>query len=315
MAATIVAVSAAMAAMPLVGELSLLLAVMLVLGTAEGALGVGGNALMVWVHGRGVAPFMNALHFAYGVGGFIAPLIIARTLSADNTIRTSYFVLAAFILPTAILLLRIASPPSAVAKTDDGIRGGKIDFRLVFLIALLLCLYIGAEVSFGSWIYSYVLKLNIGNETKAAFLTSLFWGSLTLGRLLGVPIGARFRPRTILLADLIGCFASVGIAIVWPESITAITIATVLAGLSMASVYPTALTFAERRMTITGQVTGFLIVGGSVGGMIVPLVIGQLFEAIGPRVMMFTILADLLLLLAVYFVLVSRHVVPQQAKA
>jgi len=62
-------------------------------------------------------------------------------------------------------------------------------------------------------------------------------------------------------------------------------------------------------MTITGQVTGFLIVGGSVGGMIVPLVIGQLFEAIGPRVMMFTILADLLLLLAVYFVLVSRHVV------
>ncbi len=315
MAATIVAVSAAMAAMPLVGELSLLLAVMLVLGTAEGALGVGGNALMVWVHGRGVAPFMNALHFAYGVGGFIAPLIIARTLSADNTIRTSYFVLAAFILPTAILLLRIASPPSAVAKTDDGIRGGKIDFRLVFLIALLLCLYIGAEVSFGSWIYSYVLKLNIGNETKAAFLTSLFWGSLTLGRLLGVPIGARFRPRTILLADLIGCFVSVGIAIVWPESITAITIATVLAGLSMASVYPTALTFAERRMTITGQVTGFLIVGGSVGGMIVPLVIGQLFEAIGPRVMMFTILADLLLLLVVYFVLVSRHVVPQQAKA
>lgn len=315
MAATIVCVSAAMAAMPLVGELSLLLAVMLVLGTAEGALGVGGNALMVWVHGSGVAPFMNALHFSYGVGGFIAPLIIARTLSADNTIRTSYFVLAAIILPTAILLLRIASPPGATVKTDAGTRGSKSDYRLVFLIALLLCLYIGAEVSFGSWIYSYVLKLNIGNETQAAFLTSLFWGSLTLGRLLGVPIGARFRPRTILLADLIGCFVSVGIAILWPESITAITIATVLAGLSMASVYPTALTFAERRMTITGQVTGFLIVGGSVGGMIVPLVIGQLFEAIGPRVMMFTILADLLLLLVVYFVLVSRRVIPQQAEA
>jgi FHS family Na+ dependent glucose MFS transporter 1 len=315
MAATIVAVSAAMAAMPLVGELRLLIAVMLVLGTAEGALGVGGNALMVWVHGSRVAPFMNALHFSYGVGGFIAPLIIARTLSADNAVRTPYFVLASLILPTAILLLRIASPPSAAVETDDRTSRAKSNYPLVFLIALLLCLYIGAEVSFGGWIYSYVLKLNLGNETHAAFLTSLFWGSLTLGRLLGVPIGARFRPREILLADLIGCFVSVGIAIIWPQSVSAITTATVLAGLSMASIYPTALTFAERRMTITGQVTGFLIVGGSVGGMIVPLVIGRMFGSIGPRVMMFTILADLLLLLVVYLVLVSRHVVPQQAEA
>ncbi len=291
MAGTIVAVSAAMATMPLVDELPLLLTVMLVLGTAEGALGVGGNALMVWVHGSRVAPFMNALHFSYGVGGFISPLIIARTLSSNNAVRMPYFVLAVLILPAAILLLRLASPQSATVETEDRPSGGKSNYWLVFLIALLLCLYIGAEVSWGSWIYSYVLKLNIGNESMAAYLTSLFWGSLTIGRLLGVPIGARFRPRAILLADLAGCFVSIGIAIIWPTSITAITVATVCAGLSMASIYPTALTFAERRMRITGQITGFLIVGGSVGGMIVPLLIGQMFESIGPRVMMFTILA------------------------
>ena len=309
MAGTIVVVSAAMATMPLVDQLPLLLTVMLVLGTAEGALGVGGNALLVWVHGRSVAPFMNALHFSYGVGGFIAPLIIARTL-ANNAVRMPYFVLAILILPAAILLLRLASPTNTTVEPTDQATDGKSNHWLVFLIALLLCLYIGAEVSWGSWIYSYVLKVNIGNESMAAYLTSLFWGSLTIGRLLGVPIGARFRPRAILLTDIVGCFVSVGIAIIWPTSITAITVATVCAGLSMASIYPTALTFAERRMKITGQITGFLIVGGSVGGMIVPLVIGQMFESIGPRVMMLTILVDLLLLLVVYVVLVSRHVVP-----
>ena len=68
----------------------------------------------------------------------------------------------------------------------------------------------------------------------------------------------------------------------------------------MASVYPTALTFAGRRMKITGQVTSFLLVGGSAGGMIVPFLIGQMFESIGPRVMMLTILVDMSLAVVVY---------------
>ena len=57
-------------------------------------------------------------------------------------------------------------------------------------------------------------------------------------------------------------------------------------------------------MKITGQVTGFLVVGGSSGGMIVPLLIGQMFESAGPRVMMFTILFDLIVAVAVYLFLV-----------
>src|SRR5690348_9545295 len=49
MAAMIVAMSATMALMPTIPVLGVLLAAMLALGTAEGALGVGGNALLVWV--------------------------------------------------------------------------------------------------------------------------------------------------------------------------------------------------------------------------------------------------------------------------
>jgi FHS family Na+ dependent glucose MFS transporter 1 len=180
----------------------------------------------------------------------------------------------------------------------------RINYKIVTLIALLLCLYIGAEVSYGNWIYTYVLKMNLGDENKAAYLSSIFWGALTAGRLLGVPIAARLRPRTILLADLIGCFVSISIAILWSTSIIAITIASLCIGLAMASIYPTAVTFAERRVQMTGQVMSYLLLGGSVGGMLVPLLIGWLFESIGPRVMMFTVLIDLLLAFAVYLFLV-----------
>ena len=303
MAVMIIAMSAMLALVPIIPTLSILAATVVVLGTAEGALGVGGNTLLVWVHESRVPPFMNGLHFFYGVGGVLSPLVIALALRFVDSAAAVYYVLAVLILPAAAVLLSLPSPQNQQASQEHS-NAGRINYKLVVLIALLLCMYIGAEVSYGGWIYSYVLKMNLGDENMAAYLTSVFWLSLTAGRLVGVPLAARSRPRTILLADLIGCFISIGIAIVWSTSLAAITVATVAIGLSMASIYPTALTFAERRMEMTGLVTGFLIFGGSVGGMIVPLLVGRMFESIGPRVMLFVILFDLIIAVMVYLLMV-----------
>ena len=319
MAAMIASMAATMALLPLVPSLGMLLTVMLALGTAEGALGVGGNALLVWVYQRRVPPYMNALHFFYGVGGLISPLIIAKTLDLKGDTVFSYFVFAVVILPAPAFLLALPSPPSPSSPTGpseapststealpvEAARTDLANSRILWLIALLLGLYVGGEVSYGGWIYSYVVQTKLGDENLGAYLTSVFWASLTAGRLIGVGIAARVRPRTILLGDLIGCFISLGIALLWPSHVGAITIASAGIGLSMASIYPTALTFAERRMKITGRVTGLLIVGGSAGGMIVPLIVGQLFDSVGPRVMMFTVLADLTLALMIYVLLVA----------
>ena len=37
-------------------------------GIAQGMLNVGGNTLLVWLHGAKVAPWMNGLHFFFGIG-------------------------------------------------------------------------------------------------------------------------------------------------------------------------------------------------------------------------------------------------------
>jgi FHS family Na+ dependent glucose MFS transporter 1 len=325
MAAMIVSMSVTLALMPMAGTLGVLLSVMLLLGIAEGALGVGGNALLVWVHQSRVAPFMNALHFCYGVGAFVSPLVIHLALKNRDTTTAAYLALAVLVLPSAIWLLMLPSPrnpsPHIEANSDGsepGQEGGapsgaapdpssvaRVNYKVIVLVALLLGLYTGAEVSYGSWIYSYVLRMNIGGEDIAAYLTSAFWGSLTAGRLLGVPLAAKFKPGKLLLADLFGCFASLAVALVWSNSATAITVASIGAGLSMASIYPMALSLAERRSRITGKVTGYLLLGGSVGVMVVPFLIGQMFDKNGPRVMMITILFDLIGALAVYLILAA----------
>jgi FHS family Na+ dependent glucose MFS transporter 1 len=175
---------------------------------------------------------------------------------------------------------------------------------LVGLIALFFFLYVGAEVSFGGWIFTFTTALKLANAAEAAYITSAFWGSLTIGRLLAIPIATRVRPRMMLFTDLLGCLASVGIILLWSNSLVAVWLGTLGIGLSMASIFPTTLSFAERRLTITGQVTGWFFVGAGAGGMVLPWLIGQLFDSVGPRVTMLGILGDIILESFVFVILI-----------
>ncbi|MCK5428431.1 MAG: hypothetical protein KAI94_03115, partial [Anaerolineales bacterium] len=214
------------------------------------------------------------------------------------------WILALLILPVAIWVLRLPSPnpPTETEKS----RAGGVNYLLVSLVAAFLFLYVGAEVGYGGWIFTFaVQQLNLSGVAAAAYLTSAFWGALTLGRLLSIPIATRLRPRTILLADLVGCLASIAVLLLWSESIIAIWIGTLGLGLFLASIFPTTLTLAERRMTITGRVTGWFFVGVGAGAMTIPWLIGQLFESAGPQVLLFILVVDLLLALGLYFVLIA----------
>jgi fucose permease len=79
-----------------------------------------------------------------------------------------------------------------------------------------------------------------------------------------------------------------------PRSFAAVLIGTIGLGLSMASIFPTTLSFAGQRMRMTGQLTGWIVLGSSAGAMILPLIIGQFFQSVGPSVLMIVIAIILL---------------------
>ncbi|MCP4537418.1 MAG: MFS transporter [Chloroflexi bacterium] len=312
MAAVLIVMVVMLALVPLLPLLWLLAIVLMVLGMAQGTLDVGGNTLLVWVHRDKVGPFMNGLHFFFGVGSLLAPIIIAQVVLIGGSIAASwnslaaYWVLALLMLPVIAWLLRLPSPQTQTVSEDEPEGERQVNHLLVALIALFFVIYTGAEVGFGGWVFTYAVKVNLGTETSAAYLNSVFWGALTLGRLLAIPIAARVRPRFILLSDLVGCLASVGVILLWPNAPTMLWLGTFGLGFSMASIFPTMISLAERRMTITGKVTSWFFVGTSIGGMFLPWLIGQLFESVGPRAMMFAVLVDLVAAMFV-FVGVMRY--------
>jgi FHS family Na+ dependent glucose MFS transporter 1 len=322
MSAMLVLMAAMLALIPVIPTLWLLTIAWLFVGVASGALDVGGNTLLVWLHGRQVGPYMNALHFFFGVGSFLAPLMVAQALVLSGDIRGAYWILSALMLPVALWLLRLPSPRSP-AHAGDPLPGDsqpagastagveqaepaqvtarqRYERRIVVFTCLLLLLYVGAEVAFGGWIYTYAVALGLTDATTAAYLTSAFWGALTLGRFLSIPLATRFRPRMILLTDLLGCLASVGVLLLWPGSAAATWLGALAMGLAMASIFPTCITLAGRRIPITGRVTGWFLVSSSLGGMSLPWLIGQLFEPIGPQITMGIILLDLVAALIAY---------------
>ncbi len=293
-----------MSLIPLMPLLWFLGLVIFVLGFAESTLDVGGNTMLVWVHGHKVAPFMNGLHFFFGVGAFLSPIIIAQAVLMNGDITWAYWILALLLLPVAIWLMRVPSPARQIDSANRPIRSANYFF--VGLTALLFLLYVGAEVGFGGWIFSYAVALNLADKTMAAYLTSGFYGAFTVGRLLSIPLVAHFRPRSVLLSDLAGSLFSLGLIVLWPTSSVVVWLGTLGFGLSMASIFPTVFSMAERKMTITGQIAGTFFVGATLGAMSIPWLVGQLFELMQPQAMMVFLLIDLALASVVVIILHRR---------
>jgi FHS family Na+ dependent glucose MFS transporter 1 len=296
-------IAAAAALVPVMRSLWYLVTVLFLLGIAQGALDVGCNILLTWVHGEKVGPFMNGLHFFFGIGSFVAPLIFAQVVRATGDIQWAYWLFCLLSLPVAAWLWTLPSPE--VRKEAPHLPERKSSTGLVILFVAFFAAYVGMEVGFGNWIYTYSTRLNLANETIAAYLTSAFWGSFTVGRLLGIGISARLRPQTILILDFAGCLAGFGIILLWPASVLALWIGTVVLGLAMASVFATAMALAEKRLGLTGSITGWFLVGGGIGGMFFPWFIGQLFERIGPRITMPVLIITTLLNMCLLVALIA----------
>jgi len=274
---------------PLMTVLIALALIVFVIGMAGGSIDVGGNTLLVWLFKDGVGPYMNALHFFFGVGALLSPLLIAQVMAFGGGITGAYWLLAILLLPTAFLLFRLPSPH--IPYQSDGESASKPRWLLVFLIAAMFFFFVGAELSYGGWIYTYALSLNLAGITTAGYLTSLYWGSLTLGRLVNVPVAARVRPRYMLMADLTGLVLSLMLLLLWPTSSILVWIATFGMGFSMASAFATLMALGEHHIDITGRITSLFLVGGSLGSMTVPWIIGQFFEAYGAYTMILWVLA------------------------
>lgn len=294
---TIFFMSIFMGSVPLVGSLIILLVVFWFIGATQGMLDVGGNTLIVWLHGSKVGPFMNGLHFSFGIGAFLSPIIIAQVITTQPA-GQAYWILGLLLIIPMLWFFPLPQPhPTHDVSKENNHRSNP---RFLYFLMLFFFVYPAFESGYGGWIFTYTIEMKLGDPAAAAYLTSIFWGTLTFGRFLAILLAIRFQPRKILISNLIGISLGLSIILLWPHSKTALWTGTAIFGTSIASIFPMNLAWAEQNMAITGRVNGLFFMSASAGGMLFPLLFGQLFAYFGPQTIMQAIFIDLILAIAIF---------------
>eukprot|EP00484_Ammonia_sp_Unknown_P028014 CAMPEP_0197047412 /NCGR_PEP_ID=MMETSP1384-20130603/22924_1 /TAXON_ID=29189 /ORGANISM="Ammonia sp." /LENGTH=600 /DNA_ID=CAMNT_0042479327 /DNA_START=96 /DNA_END=1898 /DNA_ORIENTATION=- len=152
---------------------------------------------------------------------------------------------------------------------------------VVLSCAFFLAVYVGSEVAFGGYITTYSMQHLQASDSVGRYMSAVYWGGLSFGRLAAVYISKKLRPIHMLIFDLLGCFVAASILYIFESSLTATWCTSVLYGFFMASIFPCIFLIAEETVKIDGKYASIMIFGASLGEFIIPTTEGNLMHYFG----------------------------------
>jgi FHS family L-fucose permease-like MFS transporter len=209
----------------------------------------------------------------------------AYRLEQAHLVQGPYLALAAVMVVLAVIvwLFRLPSPPATDTGNTrdqhrfiDALRHPHVAFGVVAIFV-----YVGAEVSIGSFMINYITLPQIGDidASTATRYVGMYWGGAMVGRLIGWGLMKVINPRTVL-----GVFAVIAGLLVIATMATTGHIAmwtVVLIGLFNSVMFPTIFALGVEKMgPLTGRASSLMIMG-IVGGAVIPVIQGAIADRIG----------------------------------
>lgn len=199
-------------------------------------------------------------------------------------VQVPYLVLAALLVLLALFVwwVRLPSRMDNVAAADSGhslLDALRIP-HVAFAVIAIFC-YVGAEVSIGSFLISYLSQPEIGNisEAHAADYVAYYWGGAMLGRFIGTFLLARFNPRNLLA--LFAAIAGLLVLTSMRSHHELAMVSIVAVGLFNSIMFPTIFALGIERLGPLTDKASSLLVMAIVGGAVVPKLQGILADHIG----------------------------------
>jgi FHS family L-fucose permease-like MFS transporter len=233
---------------------------------------------------------LNLTQAFNALGTTVGPLLGAALIltviapGADRTqdalsVRAPYFGLAATLVLLAVTMAWLKLPRSVAIQDEattasDAAHASVWQYRHLVLGALAIFLYVGAEVSIGSFLVSLMHEPQIaGLEPHVAGrYLSLYWGGAMVGRFIGAAVMQKVRPATVLM-----CNALIAVALL----VIAITVAGPVAmwallaiGLCNSIMFPTIFTLGLSGLGRHTSAGSGVLCMAIVGGAILPLLQG-----------------------------------------
>lgn len=235
--------------------------------------------------GTTVAPFFGAF-LILGAASTIPENIgtVAEVTSASS-VQLPYLMLAGTLFALAVVFMIIKLPD--VFSSEDQVEVNHSPTvsawkqRHLMLGAAAIFLYVGAEVSIGSFLINFLGQDNIAGmkESEAANYIAFYWGAAMVGRFIGSVLMQKIRAGLTLGLSASMAVLMVVFAIVLDGHYAMWAILSV--GLFNSIMFPTIFSLAVQHLGAnTSQGSGILCLA-IVGGAILPVFQGMLADTIG----------------------------------
>jgi len=199
------------------------------------------------------------------------------------TVKMPYVVIGLALLAFAVLigLFKLPAIPEVERHSDGRHDGSMWKYRHLILGCVAIFVYVGAEVSIGSFLINYFKEREIGNlpEVAGARFVAYYWGGAMVGRFIGSAILQKVKTGIVL-----GIAAFCACALVLTSMLTTGHVAMwsiILVGFFNSIMFPSIFTLGIAKLgPRTGDGSGLLIMA-IVGGAIIPVAQGAIADRIG----------------------------------
>ncbi len=237
--------------------------------------------------GDTVAPYIGSILILGGAAaeGAAHTNTLSRVEQAAS-VKLPYLLLAGILIVLALAIAFYKFPRLEVTRDfRPGDLGAKRDSLWnhphLYLGAIAIFIYVGAEVSIGSFLAKYLADPTITGLTLAgaAKLVTFYWAGMMVGRFVGSALMQRMSAPSLLAMCGVGAALLVLCSLLGTGHFAAYSILAV--GLFNSIMFPTIFTLGVADLgTLTGRGSGLLI-QGIVGGAAIPVLMGFFADRIG----------------------------------
>jgi FHS family L-fucose permease-like MFS transporter len=212
-----------------------------------------------------------------------ADVLQAYRVQEASSVKLPYLIIGVALIIFAIVIAMFKLPdiPGAARHSGSGVKASLWKYRQLVFGMIGIFVYVGAEVSIGSFLINYFGQPEIGSlpEFAAAKYVTYYWGGAMVGRFIGSAILQKVKTGTVLATAAITACLLVCISMLTTGHVAMYSIIAV--GLFNSIMFPSIFTLGIAELgPLTGDGSGMLVMA-IVGGAILPLLQGVLADRIG----------------------------------
>lgn len=252
-------------------------------GIVEGTI----NSLIAEVNPERSIFYVNLAQVFFGLGAIVGPISAGVLVSNGFPWQLCYYILAGAFLLITIAFCYAKLPP---LKQSDKISWNGftklISDPKFLVIGLCMVLYTGSEVGGWGWMATFCKQNLKFTATKSSITVAVFWGAMSIGRLICGRLALRFSTRKIVIV-LASLATIVTVLSGFMQNEMAIFLMITAMGLAYSSQWPMILSYGSNyHPENSGTVYALLIGFGGFGGAIIPLVMGLIAANLNNRIAM-----------------------------